>query len=295
MEYHHRIVTCPNCGRTAEHTRTTNTDLLLGSPFRVCKHCQTTYFDNAYKEKAILVYEDTGTDFGFLGIIFLLIFNGIAAALIAEAAKNGLTSGLALGIVILVSISIFFDYALVKTIHNFNHPEEYHQKQVDYLEGRTDDKRDYELMESLYRLSSRQYLDALKNHGVKVPDYFYQRLESRDTSSEVEEESDANKYEPFIKAYIEKSKSEIANKTKDITETTIGIAAISNDDSGESEEQETSFKEQCIIQCVDESREKVLKNNPPIRFCRHCGVEIAPDAEFCHRCGTKVIHVKQAE
>ncbi|MBR0179638.1 MAG: zinc ribbon domain-containing protein, partial [Firmicutes bacterium] len=30
-------------------------------------------------------------------------------------------------------------------------------------------------------------------------------------------------------------------------------------------------------------------------FCRHCGVEIAPDAEFCHRCGTKVIHVQQAE
>ncbi len=31
------------------------------------------------------------------------------------------------------------------------------------------------------------------------------------------------------------------------------------------------------------------------RFCRHCGVEIAPNAEFCHRCGTKVIHVEQAE
>ncbi|MBQ6536569.1 MAG: zinc-ribbon domain-containing protein [Firmicutes bacterium] len=30
---------------------------------------------------------------------------------------------------------------------------------------------------------------------------------------------------------------------------------------------------------------------PPIRFCRHCGVKIAPDAEFCHRCGTKVVHV----
>ncbi len=32
---------------------------------------------------------------------------------------------------------------------------------------------------------------------------------------------------------------------------------------------------------------------PQVRFCRHCGKELAPDAIFCPKCGTKVVEVPQ--
>lgn len=32
---------------------------------------------------------------------------------------------------------------------------------------------------------------------------------------------------------------------------------------------------------------------PQVKFCRHCGVELAPDAIFCPKCGTKVVEVPQ--
>ena len=58
-------------------------------------------------------------------------------------------------------------------------------------------------------------------------------------------------------------------------------------------------KEEFIYSYVDPDLEETESNKTKVmsraRFCRHCGVEIAPDAEFCHRCGTKVVHIEQPE
>ena len=56
--------------------------------------------------------------------------------------------------------------------------EEVHRKVVDMIEGRRG-KQTPELVESVARLSSREYLDTLRGCGVYVPEYFYQRLEEK--------------------------------------------------------------------------------------------------------------------
>ncbi len=64
---------------------------------------------------------------------------------------------------------------MIKRIKKRMNTEVYHEEIVDLLEGRSA-KLPEKYAESMERLSDRGYLDALRSHGVDVPEYFYQRL-----------------------------------------------------------------------------------------------------------------------
>ena len=79
-------------------------------------------------------------------------------------------------------LALLFDAGFIRVIHSRIRANEYHQKSIDTLEGRRGELTG-ELAASMKRMSEKAYLDALSAHGVAVPDYFYERLKSTETSN----------------------------------------------------------------------------------------------------------------
>ena len=175
MVYHHRKVKCPSCGKTADRTRTVDSEILKGSPFRVCPNCKKTYFDPEYKEMGIVLYEEKGGELNFWGLIWAILSTVLAVYFLCGVIKEGTGGGLLLPLGVFGLVAILFDVRIIKMIKNRSNSEEFHRKQIDYIEGRTKE-RTQSLVESMNRLSNKAYLDALRIHGVNVPDYFYERL-----------------------------------------------------------------------------------------------------------------------
>ena len=176
MVYHHRTVKCPHCGKVADRTRTVDSELLKGSPFRVCPHCSTTYFDSEYKEMGLVLFEEKGGKLTFVGLVWILLSHSLVIYSLYSIIVEKL-SGMFLPLVVFGIIALLYDIGLIKMIKNRAHSAEFHQGQIDYIEGRTKE-RTAALIESMERLSNKDYLDALRSHGVDVPDYFYERLQS---------------------------------------------------------------------------------------------------------------------
>ena len=178
MLHHVRMVYCPKCKGVADHANPNRSFKLYGSPFRVCRKCGATYFDPGYHEEGIDAFNNDGVLINNVErAIALLVFNGAAAEYFTRGwIKN---SGMWLPFVILAVLALLLDYALIKSILNKINAEAYHQKWIDRLEGRYGEMPD-ELAESMERLSDRKYLDALRSHGVDVPEYFYKRLGCRE-------------------------------------------------------------------------------------------------------------------
>ncbi len=185
MVYHHRRVTCPNCGRIADRTRTVDSQELKGSPFRVCPHCDEVYFDPAYHEVAISIFKDRGGEINFWAFAWVLISNGLVVFFLYNGIKEGSMDGLWLPFLVFLGLALLFDFGLIRLIRNRRHANEYHQKSLDILEGRTRE-RTGELAASMERMSNKAYLDALKAHGVSVPDYFYERLRNSNVESNIQ-------------------------------------------------------------------------------------------------------------
>ncbi len=178
MVYHNRTVRCPNCNKVVERTTTRDEEVLYGSPFRKCSYCGTAYFDPDYQEKAITYFQDKGGELSFWSIVWLLISNAAAISLPIIASKEGgMEGGMWLAFFAFLVLAIIGDVGLVRLIYNRVNAEKFHQKQIEYIEGRTGE-RDNELEASMRRLSDKHYLDALKAHEVDVPDYFYERLQN---------------------------------------------------------------------------------------------------------------------
>lgn len=174
MEYRIRKVKCPHCNKVAEKTKTPAHKVFEGSPFRVCPHCRATYFDSEYKEPGLLHFADKGGDFNFIGILSALTFTPLSIFLLYNFSLNTDTDLLFAGIFIGI-FAIIGDFGLIRAIWNRIHAEAYHQKQIEFIEGRTMTRPD-KLIHSMERLSNISYLNALKAYGVDVPDYFFQRL-----------------------------------------------------------------------------------------------------------------------
>ena len=256
MVYHYRTVNCPNCGRVADRTRTVDSQELKGSPFRVCRHCDTVYFDPDYKEVAITIFKDKGGNPNIWSYLWLIISNVVAIYTLVEAAKEGFRDlGNAwIGILLALGFAAVFDVGFIRVIRNRIHANEYHQKSLDLLEGRTEELTG-ELAASMERMSNRAYLNALKAHGVDVPDYFFERLNGKE----------ANDFTiPVNIATIDNST--VQQTTEEVEET---------DDHAVSKEE--AIEERSVS--ID------------VAFCRKCGAKIPADSAFCPKCGEKVIDI----
>lgn len=176
MIYHHRTVRCPSCNKIAEMTTTTHG--LTGSPFRTCQNCGVTYFDSGYKEPGLLIFESKAGDGFPMGAITAAAFTFAAVFLIYQMVIEGAGgSGILFAAIFMAIFAVIFDAGVFVSVKEIIHSDKYHQKQIDRIEGKNGEMPD-DLKESMLRLSNREYLDALKAHGVSVPDYFYQRLKS---------------------------------------------------------------------------------------------------------------------
>ena len=166
---------CPHCKKIIKLNSIRIFNFLKGSPIRTCPRCKGTYDYPEYKEWGLVLFADKGEKFGIVEVFGLLLSHVVFVSYLRSAIQHGYSSETLWTLGISGSIALLVDYLLVQTIKNRIHREEYHQKQIDYMEGRTKE-RPPELVESMERLSNKEYLDARKKHRIDVPDYFYERL-----------------------------------------------------------------------------------------------------------------------
>lgn len=174
MVHYYRKVNCPCCGKIAERTTTTS-KTLIGSPFRICPNCGGFYFDQAYREPGIILFESKAGDVFPMGAIAAVAFTFAAGVFIYQAIREGV-DGILFPMIFVLIFAIICDVGVIIAIKERAHSDAYHQKQIDRIERRNGEAFDDALQQSMLRLGQREYLDALKAHGVSVPDYFYQRL-----------------------------------------------------------------------------------------------------------------------
>ena len=262
MVYKTRITACPYCKGNV--VRTTKNDRGYdGSPFRHCPNCHRVYFDGAYQEPAIAIYEDKGGEFNFWGLLFAVGGTILTVSLLI----NGIWAPACLiGI-----FSLIADIALIRLIINRANSTQYHKRQVDYLEGRRGTITP-EIKESIQRMSSKAYLDDLKSHGVKVPAYFYKRLEK----------SFDKQLEDFFEL---DSKTDEKNRI---------IPSEHSEDSAKSGAEEGAKKAEfghkfdAVSEDKTKSFDKENGESKEIRYCHKCGQRLFEDSVFCSKCGTRV-------
>ena len=168
MEYHYRTVRCPNCNEVADRTKTVDKDWKFGTPLRSCPYCGRKYFDSFYKEEGIERFQDNGVHINAWSVIWLIVSLLFVIGFLSSSDAK-------VGAIIFGVIFVIFAIGFLRTIKALFHPKEYHQKQVDLIEGRGE-TMSAELAESMRRLSKKEYLDELAHNGVIVPQYFYDRI-----------------------------------------------------------------------------------------------------------------------
>ncbi len=301
MIYHYRTVKCPKCGEVADRTRTVDSQELRGTPFRVCCHCGTVYFDPDYKEEAISVFKDKGGDTSITSYLWLIISNVSAVYLLVEAAKLSFRDlgGMWIAILVALGLAVMFDVGFFRVIRNRIRAKEYHQKSIDVLEGRSGEQTG-ELAASMERMSNKAYLDALRAHGVAVPEYFYERLTNSSASSFVIPKEiasiDSRSVQQETKDNEERSES-ISSSDEQREEQNAAVAAafcrslsekVEKDKSAVQQETKVVEETSEIVSLSDDQREG-QNADVAVAFCRKCGAKIPADSAFCPKCGVKVI------
>ena len=190
MTHYYRRVKCPYCNYTSDVNYTTNRKYMTGTPFRKCPKCGNVYFDSYYKEPAILVYEDSGKPQPFLSFIIAAAISTPAIVLIYVILISGTFPWWQpiIALVLFIMAIVFDVNFILNLIHTFQgkkYLSKYHQRQVDYLDGKRG-SRSTEVEQSLQRLSKLEYLLRLQSSGVKVPEYFFNLLNntSEDNNNE---------------------------------------------------------------------------------------------------------------
>ncbi len=173
--YRTKTVICPNCGYVLEKIRIPLKSTPYGSPVFTCEKCGVTVFDREFREPGLAEFEaDTEIHPG--SVFAALLFTGLfGLALCLTVRDKSVSSGMFV-LLILGTLSALFDYGLIRMLWNHSHPEAFRKKRIDYIEGHAGN-RPKELVTSMNRLGSREYLDLLKNIGESVPEYFYMRLD----------------------------------------------------------------------------------------------------------------------
>ena len=172
--YHSAVVKCPNCRHRVERVNLQAGN--LGSPLSRCPYCQEIVYNPYVKEPALVIYEDKGGDPNIWSVLNTILFNTLFIVLLKPILQAGrLTAPAWVALILCGGLALLFDVGWVRLFKVRRHLEEYHQKQMDRLEGRAGEQSE-ELRESLRRLSQKKYLDELEKYGVEVPEYFYHRI-----------------------------------------------------------------------------------------------------------------------
>ena len=175
-----RSVLCPKCGMRTDIRITENPDILHdGSPYRACGTCGATYYDPDYHEYAIDYFDSKGGKIDVARFLWIVLLNGVLVFMVWYSLK---TKTIVWGAFLFwLGLTLLSDVGVIRLVRNRIKADEFHQEQIDRLEGRSGAVSD-ELAASLERMSDRAYLDALKARGVDVPVYFYKRVGSRQGS-----------------------------------------------------------------------------------------------------------------
>ena len=70
MTYYSRKLKCPYCNKWTDKSFSTS-NIYLGSPMRLCEHCNKYFFDSGREEEAIVYYSGK---YRFKGIVTLAFF-----------------------------------------------------------------------------------------------------------------------------------------------------------------------------------------------------------------------------
>ncbi len=172
--YHSVVVRCPKCRRRVERVNLQASN--LGCPLSRCPYCQEIVYNSYVTEPALAIYEDRGGKPNIWSVLGTILFNALFLVLLSDTLRAEKIPVAAWFVLIFCfAMAMLYDIGWVRMIRIRRNLEEYHQKQVDYLEGRGGEQSE-RVKESLRRLSRKKYLDELAQHGVDVPEYFYRRI-----------------------------------------------------------------------------------------------------------------------
>lgn len=155
--YH--VIRCPYCKQVIEKGlggAAKNT--LVGSPFRTCPHCGKQYFDERYREPGLDSFFSplTKSDLIKNSLVISAFFGfGIAMFITSLLSVFGSKENLLLIFIVLVIVSFLIIFVI-------SYPTD-----KDVEERNSNDYNAWKA--SRNRLSSQQYREALKKHGIRVP------------------------------------------------------------------------------------------------------------------------------
>ena len=173
---------CPRCGEKIEHGIKGR---LLGSPFRVCPHCDRLYYEKAYKEPALATYAEKDVKFNWMKAVYAALPTAVSILYLNSYFKGENSFAIVPGIAF-AAIGVLFIVVLICEIVKVAGKHEREHKIIDLFEGRRGELPE-DLKASMDRLADPKYLDALEYYGVDIPDYFRDRAEK--LASEKAEES----------------------------------------------------------------------------------------------------------
>lgn len=165
-------IRCPRCGAQIERACPPEGETLPGSPLRKCPECGRLYFDEIYEEAALSAFEKVKIGFPYIRILYAAV--PTAGALVyLRTYLNAPGPGTLVPLIAFGAIAVFFDVLLILELIKTSRKSAVKRELLSRFEGGT---LETELRESLERLSSKSYLDALEKCGEDVPEYFYHRI-----------------------------------------------------------------------------------------------------------------------
>ena len=164
-----RTIRCPHCQMRIEREAAAGTPL-PGSPFRRCPGCGRFYYDEAYEEPALTLFEQKQPRFNYIKILYAVLPTAGALiylrAWLSGANPDGRVPALVFG-----ALAVFFLAVLILEVAAFIRSSREHAAHRALLEG-NEAELSPELAESVKRLRDPKYLDALESYGADIPDFF---------------------------------------------------------------------------------------------------------------------------
>ena len=172
MSEERSAIRCPRCGAQIERACPPEGETLPGSPLRKCPECGRLYFDEIYEEAALSAYEKVKIGFPYIKILYAAVPTAGALVYMITYLKKP-DAGALVPLIAFGVIAVFFDVLLLLELIRTSRKSAVKKELISRFEGGA---LETELRESLERLSSKSYLDALEKCGEDVPEYFYRRI-----------------------------------------------------------------------------------------------------------------------
>ena len=167
-------IRCPHCGASIERETPNKGKTLPGSPLRKCSDCGRLYFDNAFAETALTMYQGAEIIFPWIKILYALVPT-LGAVVYLRQYLSTPTTGALVPLIAFSVIAVFFDVMLIVELVKAAKKSRIKKDVLAHIEGRAGEVEEA-LRESLERLKKKDYLDALLRCGEDVPTYFYKRI-----------------------------------------------------------------------------------------------------------------------